>query len=116
MKTRSPRSTRALVILGTVFLLGGCASTTRIGTLLAEPQRYDGKTVQVRGNVTRGAGFLGIGAYEVDDGSGRIVVIARGQGVPADGATTRVKGTFQSVFSLAGRTIAAILEGDGAGR
>jgi hypothetical protein len=115
MKNRKwkSRAARALLVLGTMSLLGGCASTTRIGALLAEPQRYDGKTVQVRGNVTRGAGFLGIGAYEVDDGSGKIVVIARGQGVPADGVTTRAKGTFRSVFSLAGRTIAAILQGDG---
>jgi hypothetical protein len=43
-------------------------------------------------------------------------VIARGQGVPADGANTRVKGTFQSLFSIGGRTIAAILQGDGGGR
>ena len=80
----------------------------RIGRIWADGRELD----QVRGNVTRGAGILGIGAYEVDDGSGRIVVIARGQGVPADGTATRVKGTFQSVFSLAGRTIAAILQGD----
>jgi len=107
---------RAVVFAAAATLLGGCASTTRIGTLLAEPQRYDGETVQVRGTVTRGAGFLGIGAYEIDDGTGRIVVIAQGQGVPADGATTKAKGTFQSVFSLAGRTIAAIVQGGGNNR
>jgi hypothetical protein len=118
MRTRNwrARATRVVLVLGTVSLAAGCASTTRIGKLLAEPQHYDGKSVQVSGHVTRGSGFLGIGAYEIDDGTGRIVVIARGQGVPADGANTRVKGTFQSLFSIGGRTIAAILQGDGGGR
>jgi hypothetical protein len=101
-----------MLTLGAAMIAGGCASSTRIGTLLAEPQRYDGETVQVSGTVTRGAGLLGVGAYEVDDGTGKIVVIARGQGVPSDGAHTKAKGTFHSVFSWAGRTIAAIVQGD----
>jgi hypothetical protein len=93
-----------------LFVLAGCASTTPIGKLLAEPGRYDGREVRVQGTVTRSAGVLGVGAYEMEDGTGSIVVVARGQGVPAQGAHTRVKGTFQSVFSLMGRTIAAILQ------
>jgi hypothetical protein len=92
-----------------VLLLAGCG-TTRIRDLLAEPGRYNGREVTVQGTVTRAAGVLGMGAYELDDGTGTIVVIARGQGVPAEGARTKVKGTFESVFSFMGRTIAAILQ------
>jgi len=95
-----------------LFALAGCASTTPIGKLLAEPGRYDGREVRVQGTVTRAAGVLGIGAYEMEDGTGSIVVVAQGQGVPAQGARTRVRGTFQSVFSFMGRTIAAILQSD----
>lgn len=93
-----------------VLTLPACASVTPIGNLLAEPQRYDGREVTVRGDVTRGAGVLGVGAYEVNDGTGSIVVIAQGQGVPAQGSRTRVKGRFESVFSFAGRTVAAIVQ------
>lgn len=93
-----------------VATLQACASVTPIGDLLAEPHRYDGREVTVRGDVTRGAGLLGIGAYEVDDGTGSIVVIAQGQGVPSQGSRTRVKGRFESVFSFAGRTLAAIVQ------
>lgn len=112
-----PRTTsRRRVIPGfTVFFLAmamtsACASVTPIGQLLAEPGRYDGREVRVEGTVTRGAGVLGMGAYEVEDETGTIVVIAQGGGVPAQGARTRVEGTFQSVFSLMGRTVAAILQ------
>lgn len=107
-RTRAARAGAMMAML--VALSTGCASTVDIGRLLESPGEYDGRTVQVRGTVTRGAGILGVGAYEVDDGTGTIVVIAQGQGVPARGARTKVKGRFESVFSWAGATIAAIIQ------
>jgi hypothetical protein len=109
--TRTGRGAlRALVALGFALTLGACSSTVRISELLAQPSRYDGREVQVQGRVTRGAGILGVGGYELDDGTGQIVVIAQGTGVPAQGSETKVKGTFQSIFSFGGRSIAAILQ------
>lgn len=99
-----------LALFAIVSTSVGCASTVRVGSLLDEPGRYDGKTVRVEGTVKRSAGILGAGAYELDDGTGRIMVIARGQGVPREGARTRAEGTFRSVFSWAGTTIAAIVQ------
>ena len=90
--------------------LVGCASTIRIGDLLAQPGEYDGETVEVEGTVTRSAGVLGVGGYEVDDGTGQIFVVAQGGGVPAQGARTKVRGTFEPVFNFGGRNIAAILQ------
>jgi hypothetical protein len=114
MTIRKPggRASRHLLLLAVFGLgLGACAPTVRIRDLLDQPQRYDGRTVKVEGTVTRSAGLLGSGAYEVDDGTGSIFVIAQGQGVPREGAETKAKGVFRSVFSLAGRTIAAIVQG-----
>ncbi len=106
------RSSRRLLLSALLGLgLGACAPTLRISDLLDEPQRYDGRTVQVEGMVTRSAGLFGAGAYQVDDGTGSIYVIAQGRGVPREGAKTKAKGRFQSVFNLAGRTIAAIVQG-----
>jgi len=107
------RTLRVASIFALLLATSACASTTRIGDLLAQPGRYDGRTVQVEGTVVRGAGLLGSGAYEIEDGSGSIVVIAQGQGVPPQGARTKAKGTFQSVFSLMGRSIAAIVQPQG---
>jgi hypothetical protein len=113
MRIRVPRPGAALIFAAMILATAGCARTVRIGSLLDEPARYDGRTVRVEGTVTRSAGLLGVGAYEVDDGTGRITVIARGQGVPREGAMTRAKGTFQSVFNWAGTTIAAIVQPQG---
>ena len=101
---------RAALFALTVVVASGCAGTVRIEKLLSSHGEYDGRTVQVEGTVTRSAGLLGVGAFELDDGSGTIVVIAQGQGVPARGSRTKVKGTFESLFSLAGSTIAAIVQ------
>lgn len=90
--------------------LSGCASTVRISDLMAAPQRYDGQTVRVEGTVTRSAGILGMGGYELDDGTGQIFIVAQSGGVPSEGARTRVTGRFQSIFSLAGRSVAAIMQ------
>ena len=106
----STTPTRLAGLALVALLLQGCASVTPIGDLLAEPQRYSGKEVTVRGDVTRGIGVLGIGAYEIEDDTGSIVVIAQGQGVPAQGSRSKVRGRFESVFSLAGRTVAAIVQ------
>jgi len=106
----TPSRPRHIAMAGLALLLAAGCATTPIRQLLAEPGRYDGQTVRVQGTVTRAAGVLGTGAYELDDGTGTIVVVSRGQGVPAQGARTRVKGTFQSVFSFMGRNIAAILQ------
>ena len=102
---------RASLAIAFALMLGGCATTVRIGDLLAEPSRYQGKTVQVEGTVTQSAGVLGVGGYQVDDGTGQIYVVAQGTGVPVKGARTKAKGQFQPVFSLLGRNIAAIVQG-----
>jgi len=111
MTTFFTRRARASLMLGIVLVgLTGCSRTIRIRDLLDRPQEYDGKTVQVEGTVTQSAGILGTGAYEIDDGTGRIYVIAQGQGVPREGAKTKAKGRFESLFSLLGRTMAAIVQ------
>ena len=60
--------------------------------------------------MTQSVGVLGTGAYEIDDGTGKIYVVAKGQGVPREGAKTKAQGRFESVFSFLGRTMAAIVQ------
>ena len=105
------RRARTSLIIGFVLVgLNACSQTIRIRDLLDRPQEYDGKTVQIEGTVTQSAGVLGTGAFEIDDGTGKIFVIARGQGVPQQGAKTKAEGRFESVFSFLGRTMAAIVQ------
>lgn len=105
------RRSRSLLLGLALVGLSACAHTVRIRDLLDRPQDFDGRTVEVAGTVTQSAGVLGTGAYEIDDGTGRIYVIAQGQGVPRQGARTKAKGRFEAVFSFLGRTMAAIVQG-----
>ena len=111
MTTVFARRVRSSLIFGMVLVgLSACSRTIHIRDLLDKPQEYDGKTVQVEGTVTQSAGVLGTGAFEIDDGTGKIYVVARGQGIPREGAKTKAKGRFESVFSFLGRTMAAIVQ------
>ncbi|MCC6242755.1 MAG: hypothetical protein IT353_07925 [Gemmatimonadaceae bacterium] len=104
------RRARTSIMLGIALVgLSACARATHIRDLLDRPQEYDGKTVRVKGTVTQSVGVLGAGAYEIDDGTGKIYVVAKGQGVPRQGAKTKAEGRFESVFSILGRTMAAIV-------
>jgi hypothetical protein len=97
-------------LAGLLFVLAGCAGVTPIGELLDNSTRYDGKTVRVRGEAREGAGALGIGAYQLQDETGRITVVSDRGSAPRSGAKVEVKGRFESVFSLGRTGIAVIRE------
>lgn len=99
-----------LVALGVVA--AACASdrSVRIGTLLEDPGRYEGKTVRVEGEVTESAGALGYGAYRLDDGTGRIYVVTTTGGAPAEGARVGVVGTFRALYTFGANSGVAIQE------
>ena len=111
MTTFFARRIKASLLLGIAIAgLSGCSRTIHIKDLLDRPQEYSGKTVQIEGTVTQSIGALGTGAYEMDDGTGKIFVISKGSGVPREGAKTKAEGRFESVFNFLGRTMAAIIQ------
>jgi hypothetical protein len=99
-------------MLVTVALMSGCkgGGTTTIKTLLDDPSRFDKQTVRVAGDVTRSLGILGYGAYELDDGTGKIPVVTNEGGAPRVGAKVGVEGEFRAAFTMGGTTAAAIVE------
>jgi hypothetical protein len=90
----------ALFLVPMIFILAGCEQKT-INQIMAEPQRYANRDVGIVGNVTRSVSVLGTGAYQVDDGTGKIWVISK-TGVPREGARVGVKGRVQDGFNLGG--------------
>ncbi len=95
-----------------IALLAGCkgGQVTTIKTLLDDPARFDKQTVRIAGDVTRSLGILGYGAYEVDDGTGKIPVVTQEGGAPRSGAKVGVEGEFRSAFTMGSTTAAAIVE------
>ena len=101
---------KTLAVLG-VLLMAACPETKSIKELLDDPGRYDGETVRIAGQVTEAAGVLGVGGYQVNDGTGTLTVVAEGgSGTPRVGAKVGVEGTFRSAFTLGTRTLAVLME------
>lgn len=96
------------LIAGTV-LLTACPNQTNIAKINADPDRYRGKEIGIAGTVTNSYGALGQGAYELDDGTGRIWVATR-RGVPSRGSRVGAKGYVHNGFSFAGRSFGTVME------
>ncbi len=93
---------RLTIPLAATLLLAGCG-TTRIGRILDEPQRYRNRTVRVEGTVDRSIGALVTGAYQVEDGTGKIYVLSN-SGVPRKGSRVSVKGRVMEGITLGTRS------------
>ena len=104
-----PKMAPSFLALAAVMLLQSCG-TTPVKQLLDDPSQYEGKTVRVAGSVKGAVGVLGMGAYQIDDGSGTITVVSEGGGAPRNGAEIGVEGTFRSAFTVGTQTLAVILE------
>ena len=98
-----------VVLISGIILLTACPSETTISKINSDPGRYRDKEVVVVGRVTDSYGVLGTGAYEIDDGTGRIWVAAT-RGVPARGSRVGVKGRVHSGLTISGRNFGTIIE------
>ncbi|HEY0406907.1 MAG TPA: hypothetical protein VGC89_14335 [Pyrinomonadaceae bacterium] len=98
----------SLLLFGSL-LLTACPQRETISKINADPARYRNKEVGVVGTVTDSYGVLGNGAYEMDDGTGRLWVVTR-RGVPARGARVGAKGRIYTGFSFGGRSLGTVME------
>jgi hypothetical protein len=94
------RSVMVLSLTSLVLVLAGCEQK-KINEILADPQRFANRDVGVTGNVVRSVSVLGKGAYQVDDGTGKLWVISD-RGVPREGARVGVKGKIRDGYNLGG--------------
>ncbi len=99
----------ASLLLATMVLFTACPSQTSISKINADPGRYRNKEVGIVGTVKDSYGALGQGAYEIDDGTGRLWVVTR-RGVPSRGARIGVKGHVYTGFNFGGRNYGTVLE------
>lgn len=102
----------SFVLLFGTLLFTACPQRTSISKILADPARYSNKEIGIAGTVTDSYGILGQGAYEIDDGTGRLWVAAT-HGIPSRGSRLGVKGRILSGFNIAGRSFGTILEESG---
>jgi hypothetical protein len=114
MNVTLPRAARLAAAAVLAMLLAGCKAgdleVTSIKTLLDDPARFDRQSVRVVGEVTRSLGVMGYGAYELDDGTGKLPVVSEEGGAPRAGARVGVEGEFRSAFTLGTMSAAALVE------
>jgi len=101
---------RAAPLAAALAILAGCASVTPIGELLNNSSKYNGKTVRVKGEVTRSVGAIVAGGYQLKDDTGTLTVVSEGSSPPPQGAKVGVKGVFQSLVTLGTRSLAVLRE------
>ncbi len=103
--------TVVIAILGLMVFASGCNST-KISDILADPDNYANKEVSVSGTVTEKywVDILGIsaGAYQVDDGSGKIWVITA-QEPPEEGKKASAKGFVETAGKIGNRTFGTVI-------
>jgi hypothetical protein len=105
MGDRMIRRLLALGALLTLLLLPGCSQLgigfTKIGDLLANPQKYSAQEVRVRGRVTNvlKLPFVATKIYSIRDDSGEINVRTDRE-APMVGAEVRVKGVLDTVATI----------------
>jgi len=98
-----------LVLVSFTLLLTACPSQTTISKITRDPDHYRGKEVGIAGRVTDSYGAVGVGAYEIDDGTGRMWVATR-RGVPSRGSHVGAKGYVRNGFSFNGRNYGTVME------
>jgi hypothetical protein len=84
-----------------------CASGASIGQVKTNPGRYVDKSVTLRGTVTSSWGIplMPLKMYQVDDGTGEILVVTDDDRIPSRGARVRVTGKVGEFAVLGGRSI-----------
>lgn len=101
------------ILLIVVVMVAGCNGRTKISDILNKPDSYMDKEVNVAGQVTETHGINLViaeaGAYQIDDGTGKIWVVTK-TSIPTVGTMVGVKGTVTNKISLLGVTVTAVIQ------
>lgn len=103
--------TKALFIflVAASLLLAACPPRESIAKVERDPGRFAGREVTIAGRVVDSYGAMGKGVFQVDDGTGRMWVLAGSYGIPGSGAKVAVTGTIAQGFSFGGHNFATVL-------
>ncbi|MCA1585614.1 MAG: OB-fold nucleic acid binding domain-containing protein [Acidobacteria bacterium] len=95
------------IVLAAATLTVGCASGASINEVKTNPGRYVERNVTVNGMVTSSWGIplMPVKMFQVDDGTGEILVVTDNRRVPSRGARVRVTGRIEEFATFGGRSI-----------
>jgi hypothetical protein len=101
------RAFRVLPALAFAVFTAACATGATIGQVKTNPGRYADRSVTVRGTVTSSWGIplVPLKMYQVDDGTGQILVVSEDNRIPSKGSQVKVTGKVGEFAVLGGRSI-----------
>ncbi len=104
-------------ILGALLLIGALAcglAPVSVSEIKQDPGRFENKVVTLRGKAAGGTKlpFMEQAFYEVNDGSGSLMVITK-KALPPEGKQVFVRGRVRSAFAFGGKTYGlVVMEGE----
>ena len=104
-----PRLMGVACLLAATIFLAACPARRSIGSINRDPSQFHDHEVTIAGRVVNSFDVMGVAAFEIDDGTGRLWVYSNKFGVPGNESKVAVTGTIQQGFSLGGRNFAMIL-------
>lgn len=104
------RKVNIVFILLMLMLLIQCAASVRIGDIRTSPNQYHNKKVTISGTVdeTITLPILGVGVYQLNDGTGKMWVKPK-ELTPEKGDQVTVTGTIKVGITISGRSFGLIL-------
>ena len=91
-----------------ILILSAC-SRQSIESINRDPERFHDKEITVAGRVANSFGVAAAGAFELDDGTGRLWVLSDTPDLPAHNSSVTVTGRIEQGISFGGRTFVIIL-------
>ncbi len=91
-------------LIAVALLAAACGKQeTRLSVadVLADPGRFEGRTLEFEGRVVDATGLFSVGVYKFDDGSGEINVLTSG-GLPAVDSSFTLRGEVLGGVTLGG--------------
>jgi hypothetical protein len=104
------RTVSLLCVVAVTLVLAACPPHESIESINRDPARFHNQEIRVSGRVVNSFAMMGVGAFEIDDGTGRLWVYSDNYGVPGNDVRVTVIGTIQQGFSFGGRNFATILK------
>lgn len=101
------RAPRLLTAVAFAAFAAACATGASISQVKTNPGRYVDRSVTVRGTVTSSWGIplVPLKMFQVDDGTGEILVVTDEARIPSKGARVKVTGKVGEFAVLGGRSI-----------
>lgn len=103
------RRVSVLGVFPLILALTGCYYSPSIAHINNNPYRYQGRVVHINGTVVNSAGAIVAGYYQVDDGTGKIVVLSHGN-VPRRGTRVKLSGRVSSGISVLGQNFGTTIQ------